>query len=506
MSDNDDGYDIIIVGLGPVGAITAKLLANFDLTVLVLEKAKEIHSSPRAIHFDGEVMRVFQNAGLATQIKKIARSTHKGMHFVGERNETLLIRKGVEGVGEQGWENNWYFFQPDLEKVLRDSLQSHPNVTIRLGENVTSVRNTELKTQVITKNDLNNDERYYESDWIIGCDGAKSLVSKSMATQVEDLGLDEKWLVIDLIVSKDSPRAANLPDYTIQHCNPQRPMTRCYINSSRRRWEIMVLPDDNIEQVTSEKFIWSILKTWLGPGDAVIERAQIYTFHSIIKTVWKKSHMILAGDSAHQSPPFLGQGLCAGIRDASSLAWRLGWVVEGKANKSIIDSYVQERKSHVREFIDLAVSCGKIIKSGDPKLIANYFKQESIEQKNVFDFPKPQLGSGVWMEGDPPLGQISPQFFDEVHALSDDNALYKLILFERLGLKINLLRRSLQIVKNWDITILKASKAVEKWFDCINVNATLVRPDRYIYGLAIDLEGVTDMLDRFQIDMNGKRD
>ncbi|MDG2356622.1 MAG: bifunctional 3-(3-hydroxy-phenyl)propionate/3-hydroxycinnamic acid hydroxylase [Paracoccaceae bacterium] len=506
MSDNYAAYNIIIVGLGPVGAIMAKLLANFNLTILILEKTREINSSPRAIHFDGEVMRVFQNAGLAAHIKKVARSTHKGMHFLGENNETLLIRKGVEGVGEQGWENNWYFFQPDLEKVLRESLKRHPNITIRLGENVTNLRNVESKTQVVTETDLNKGKMYYEGDWIIGCDGAKSLVSKSMSSKIEDLGLDEKWLVIDLIVNKDSLKAASLPDYTIQHCNPKRPMTRCYINSSRRRWEIMVLPDDNIEEVTNAKFIWSILKPWLSPRDAVIERAQIYTFHSIIKTEWRSSHMILAGDSAHQSPPFLGQGLCAGIRDASSLAWRLGWVIEGKVNKNIIDSYVQERKSHVREFIDLAVSCGKTIKSGDPKLITNYFKLENIEQKNAFDFPKPQLGSGIWMEGDPPLGQISPQFFDEVHALSDYNALYKLILFERLALKENLFGKSLQIVKNWDIAILRANKAVEKWFDCMNVNATLVRPDRYIYGMANDLEGVVDMLDCFQRAMNGKKD
>ena len=493
MSYNNS-FDVIIVGLGPVGSMLANLLGKFNLKILVLEKKKEIHPLPRAIHFDGEVMRIFQNAGLSTEIKKIARASHKGMHFLGPDNKTLMVRKGFKGIGDQGWENNWYFFQPDLEKILRKGLQRFSNVTIRLGEEVTDIANNKLSTQVTTKIDMSEEKKSYESIWVVGCDGANSMVSKRISSEIEDFGLNEKWLVVDLKIKKGSVRAASLPRYTIQHCNPKRPMTRCFINSSRRRWEIMVLPDDKIEEIVVEKFIWSILNPWLTPADAEIERAQIYTFHSIIKKYWKTDHILLAGDSAHQSPPFLGQGLCAGIRDVASLAWRLGLVIEGKACERTLDSYANERKSHVRKFIDLAVNCGKTIKSGDPDLIAAFFNQRKIKEKYIFDFPKPQLGMGDWIKGNSPLGQISPQFLDDDGFLSDDNSLYQFILFKKFKMDIEFSETYEKLINYWGVNVIQASSVIEKWLDSLNINAALVRPDRYIYGIAHDVEGVISIL------------
>ena len=153
-------------------------------------------------------------------------------------------------------------------------------------------------------------------------------------------------------------------------------MTRCFINPKKRRWEIKILPSDDLNKITQKKYLWSILSPWLTPNEAEIERAQIYTFHSTIKNKWRKKNLLIAGDSAHQSPPFLGQGLCAGIRDASSLAWRLGLIIKGKANSSILDTYMDERKKHVLEFIRLAVKCGELINTGKKELIAKYFKDD----------------------------------------------------------------------------------------------------------------------------------
>ena len=501
MSSNNNSFDVIIVGLGPVGTVLANLLGNYDLSILVLEKSQEIHPAPRAIHFDGEVMRVFQNAGLASKIRSIARSTHKGMHFVGKNNETLLVRKGLEGVGDQGWENNWYFFQPDLEKTLRAGLRRFSNITVRLGENVTHIKDSDSKISVSTQVDLSEEEFCYEGTWMIGCDGARSIVSKKIPSGHDNLGLDEKWLVVDLKIRDGSIRAAKLPDYTIQHCDPERPMTRCYISSLRRRWEIMILPGDNIESMGQTKFIWSLLEPWLSPEDADIERAQIYTFHSLIRKEWKNDHIVLAGDSAHQSPPFLGQGLCAGIRDASALAWRLGLILEKKASEKTINSYVEERKSHVREFIDLAVKCGKTIKSGDPKLISKYFQQGTGTQTNVFDFPKPQLGLGDWVKGVSPLGQISPQFLSKDGFLSDNYALYKFIMFQRHDLKRLFSRRHQKIIQNWGICIVEATMDMEKWLDLLGATAALIRPDRYLYGIASDFEEEGILLEHFECTM-----
>ena len=500
MSTEKCFFDIIIVGLGPVGALLANLLGKFNFNVLVLEQKKEIHPSPRAIHFDGEVMRIFQNAGLASEVKKIARPSHKGMHFIGSKNETLFVRKGVDGLGDQCWENSWYFFQPDLEKVLRGGITRYPNINVKLGEMVSDIDN-QGSTISVSASSSKGDKNDYQGRYLIGCDGARSIVSKELPAEIEDLGLDEQWLVIDLKGEDSSIRFKTLPDHTIQHCDPERPMTRCYISSSRRRWEIMVMPDDDIEEIVNEECIWPILSPWIKPEDATIERVQIYTFHSIIRDSWIKDNIILVGDSAHQSPPFLGQGLCAGIRDASALAWRLGLLLEGKLTPDSIVAYAEERKSHVREYIDLAVKCGKTIKTGDPQLITSYFEQKTTNQNNVFAFPKPQLGSGDWMQGPSPLGQISPQFVMDSGGLSDDEALYRFILIIKSNLGVKDDKALNKIIKDWKIKVIVENKSANKWLDSFNVEAVLIRPDRYVYGLASKLENIYDVLEHFDQSM-----
>ena len=148
--NNNKSFDVIIVGLGPIGAVLANLLGRLSLSVLVLEKNKKIHPSPRAIHFDGEVMRIFQNAGLAEEVAKIARPSQKGMHFLGANGELLLVRKGKVGLGDQGWENSWYFFQPDLERVLQNALKRYSNVVIRKNETLEKIDHRKACVQVMT--------------------------------------------------------------------------------------------------------------------------------------------------------------------------------------------------------------------------------------------------------------------------------------------------------------------------------------------------------------------
>ncbi len=139
------------------------------------------------------------------------------------------------------------------------------------------------KTTLTTNISCSNKKVTYSGKWIIGCDGAKSLISHKISNKVKDLGFDEKWLVIDLNIKKDTIKTKKLPNYTVQHCNPIRPMTRCFINPKKRRWEIKILPSDDLNKIIQKKFLWSILSPWLTPNEAEIERAQIYTFHSTIK-------------------------------------------------------------------------------------------------------------------------------------------------------------------------------------------------------------------------------
>ena len=198
--------DVAIIGFGPAGATLANLLGQAGLNVVVLEKEAAIYPLPRAIHFDGEVMRIFQSIGLRREVEGISRAGLKGMHFVNADGQTLLIRRGIDGPGPHGWAGNWYFHQPELEKILRDGVGRFANVDVQLGRDVQSV-----------------DE--LEAHYVVGCDGARSLVRQAIGSTRLDLGLHQPWLVVDMLMKPESARGNALPDYTIQHCDPARPMT-----------------------------------------------------------------------------------------------------------------------------------------------------------------------------------------------------------------------------------------------------------------------------------------
>src|SRR6185369_12162511 len=343
--------DVAILGYGPVGALLANLLGQAGLSVAVYERETAVFPLPRAVHFDGEVMRIFQSAGLAGRIAQETRPSSQGMHFVNAEGQTLMVRRGVEGRGPQGWPNNWYFHQPALEAILRDGVARFPNVRVHLGREIADV--AEL------------DARY-----IVGCDGARSLVRRAIGSRQHDLGLHQPWLVVDLLCDPDSPRVKALPEYTIQLCDPRRPMTVVNVGGRRRRWEIMLMPGDDPDRLTEPGIFWPMMQRWLGPQDAVLERAAVYTFHSLVQEGWRKGRLLLAGDACHQTPPFLGQGMCAGMRDAANLTWKLVALLKDGAPDALLDTYESERLPHVQIFIDLAVKLGAVLQETDPTAAA----------------------------------------------------------------------------------------------------------------------------------------
>ena len=167
---------------------------------------------------------------------------------------------------------------------------------------------------------------------MVGCDGARSLVRRFMGAGLDDLGFHERWLVLDFLLER--PRD-DLGDYSVQFCDPVRPATYVRGVGNRRRWEITLLADEDSNAMTSAERIWPLLRRWVTPEDGRIERAAVYTFHSVVARPWRAGRLLLAGNSAHQTPPFLGQGMCAGIRDAANLAWKLADVVSGRSTDAV---------------------------------------------------------------------------------------------------------------------------------------------------------------------------
>ncbi|WP_420225423.1 bifunctional 3-(3-hydroxy-phenyl)propionate/3-hydroxycinnamic acid hydroxylase [Pigmentiphaga litoralis] len=328
MSELD--CDVAIVGLGPSGAMLANLLGAAGVSVLVLERLPDVVPTPRAIHFDGEVMRAFQSIGLGDAVAAIARPGMEGMHFVNAAGRTLLVRRGSAGVGPHGCANNYYFHQPELERALRGGLGRYPNVQVRLGFELEAITpsgdGVMLEGRQVDAADAAT--QTFRARYVVGADGARSLVRKTMGSSRDDLGLHQPWLVFDVMLNPGVD--LDLPRHTVQHCDPARPMTYCNVTDRRRRWEIMLMPGDDPAQLVQPDTLWKLVSRWVRPDQATLERAAIYTFHSVITQGWRKGRLLLAGDSAHQTPPFLGQGMCAGIRDAVNLAWKLAAVCRGK--------------------------------------------------------------------------------------------------------------------------------------------------------------------------------
>jgi len=474
--------DVAIVGYGPAGAALANLLGQAGLSVMVFEREAGVYPLPRAIHFDGEVMRIFHSMGLAEEVGAVSRPGLTGMHFVNAAGETLLVRGGTAQRGMHGVASNYYFHQPELEAVLRSAVERFPNVEVHLRHEVTAITENAAGALLQVNNLADGDTRAVEAGYVVGCDGARSLVRRLMGSSMTDLGLHQSWLVFDVMLK----RQVDLPEYTVQHCDPARPMTACYVTATRRRWEIMLLPGEDPTEISRPEKVWSLVSRWVTPEDADLERAAVYTFHSVIAEGWRRGRLLLAGDSAHQTPPFLGQGMCAGIRDVANLAWKLVMVTRGLADDALLETYESERKPHVRAFIDLAVRLGDIIQTTDRVVAAERDRRFRDSEPEIFVYPTPLLGPGVH-RGEAPAGGVFWQ-----PALADGR-----LLDAAIGLNFAVIgeRALLEAVHEGTRALWRAVGAtvlsdpggeLGEWMHVNKARALILRPDRYLVGTAGD--------------------
>ena len=454
--------DIAIVGLGPVGATLANLLGRLGLRVDVFERDRSPYALPRAVHFDDEVMRVFQAVGLA---EEIAAGTHvsPGTLFVDREGRVMLDWSRRMEEGPQGWHESYRFHQPTLEGVLRAGLERFPKVRVRLGHEV-------------------GDPEALDARYVVGCDGARSGVRASIGGGSEDLGFHERWLVIDLVLKRPRP---DLGDYTRQFCDPVRPATYVRTTGNRRRWEIRVEEDERDDPGT----VWRLLAPWIGPEDAEIERAVIYTFHATVARRWRRGRLFIAGDAAHQTPPFMGQGMCAGIRDAANLAWKLAAVLRGGAPESLLDSYASERMPHVRDYVELAVRMGRLLNATETEDMVSAAAARG-EGTDRMESIRPRLGPGLHRGESALAGRPGPQ-----PRLADGRR-----LDDAAGLGPVLLLREPAAVESCGVPAVAAGA---DWLGAHGLAAALLRPDRYVFGVAETLDEAAPLCETYAAETGG---
>jgi len=483
-------YDVVIIGLGPVGATLANILGQAGVTVLVLEKEAAAYHLPRAVHFDDEVMRLFQSIGLAdTLLPYLALST--GMRFLAPDGRVILDWSRVHPTKPQGWNASYRFHQPELEDVLRQGLKRWPSVTVRErcdafavddGADATAVRFEDLssgKLHTVT------------ARYVVGCDGARSLVRRLIGSGLVDLGFHERWLVVDVILKRPRP---DLGDVSVQFCDPRRPATYVRGVGDRRRWEITLKDDEPSAQMAEPARVWSLLSRWLTPDDAVLERSAVYTFHSVIAETWRHGRLLIAGDAAHQTPPFLGQGMCAGMRDAANLGWKLVGVLRGEFRDGLLDSYQTERFPHVREYIELAVKLGGIIntKAADVALPNTSRNAENAQQLRV---EKPRLGRGFHFGHSDQIGRLMTQPALSNGARLDDRVGQRFCLVIERDLAGALPAALARELDARGIVCVDTTHAeVADWLRSTGHAAVLARPDRYVFGTADDAAELTALV------------
>lgn len=398
-----DLYDVVVVGLGPVGITQVNLLAQRGLRVFGVDAAEEIYPLPRASAFDHETMRVFQSLGLADTLAGMTAVYHD-TEYLSEDGAVLQRMISPPQPWPLGWPPYVTFVQPPLEAALRALAAGWSGVDLRYGVSVTQVsQDTDAARLALSDGTL------VSGRYAVACDGAASFTRKQLGIGMEDLNFRQPWLVVDMILEGE---AADLPVSNQQLCHPARPATHVILPGNLRRWEFRLMPGENPEEMRQDDSVWRLLAPWLKPSQARIWRAATYNFNARLAERFRAGRVLLAGDAAHQMPPFLAQGMVQGIKDAVNLTWKLQAALEG-APDAILDSYEAERRPHVLEVIRTSKSLGETIGQTDAgiaagrniQLLARMAEGKGIHlRQSLF----PPLAGGVFHES-PGAGRQVPQ-------------------------------------------------------------------------------------------------
>jgi len=444
----NDSFDVAVIGLGPTGAVCTALLGSLGLKTIAIEREQAVYDKPRAFALDHEIMRVFEDLGIADAVAPHT-APFTPSEYYGVDGQLIKRLGALPPPWPLGWPPSMVFNQPAVDALLRDRAAAVAQVAFTELENLTQ------KKELV---ELQLRDRTITAKYVVGCDGASSTVRGALGIEYEDLEFDQPWLVVDLLVS---PRGLEkLPKVSIQYCEPERPSTYLVGVGAHRRWELMLLPNEEPDP-------WSLLARWIAPDDALLLRAAPYRFHALVAREWRRGRAFLAGDAAHQQPPFTGQGMCQGIRDAANLSWKLHYVLAGKAKERLLDTYEQERRAHAKRLISIVKDIGAVI------------GERNVEKARARDrWHLAQTGGEVVTV---PRQQLIPPLEDGF--LSSRSHQANGTLFPKDG------GTGLRTVK------LDASQGVvAEWFKSNTCTAAIVRPDHYVYGATRDEPALDRML------------
>ena len=520
-------FDVAIIGFGPVGATAANMFAKSGFNIIVVESKFDIWDIPRAVHFDGQTQRIFQSMGIMDQIDKIIDPATE-VKFLDAKGKELIHLGGMnEGYQLNGYVEDVFFNQPKFEKILRDNAKKYENIDLKLGYELINLEANDGINNLKIVN--SSSEESFTAKYVLGCDGADSFIRKSLKIESHDFKCDQDWVVVDYLVDEK---------YSIedrcryQICDYKRPTTLLPITENHVRWEFMIKPDDDISNMENESTIRNLMEPhlWrLNPQitkeSGTLLRSSKYTFHGLLAKDFKYKNCFLIGDAAHQTPPFLGQGLCQGIKDAYNLVWKINGIDKHHYSKKILDTYTIERSEVVTFAIETAIKQQNIIASQSmiksflrdlflrtaaffPKLLSflsfsypwNY--SNGIIDNNLYPndvngiiIPQPNLKLRV---NDLPFDQYIGDEFALLLFKCDHVFLEKINSLSNINIFNN---NIFQVDENH---IFNEDTEFFNWHNDKNITAVIIKPDKHVYGAITDsmkFENIEKLISKLHNDL-----
>lgn len=486
MAGTDQHVDVAVVGYGPVGMTMAALLGRAGHRVLVLERYPGLYNLPRAAIFDDETMRTFARLGIAERLLPTLRvqRNYRWCNGAGE----LLIEYDFAEKGRSGWAEWYMMYQPDLEKALDGACRAG-DVWVRHASPVTAI---EQGPEGVTLT-INGAERV-AARYVVACDGGNSFVRAALGVAQQDYGFAEPWMVCDFRFRRPVavPTALQLGD-------PAGPTSIISLGPDHHRFSFMLDSESDFVTQRDARKVWARVGRFLTPDDAELIRVATYTFRSLVADDWRVGRVLLAGDAAHQMPPFLGQGMCSGVRDAQNIAFKLDLVLRGLAVQRLLDTYQSEREPHVRAVIEKGIELGRLQTIRDPERAAardSELRARRATTRTADKIQFPGLGPGLVTSGG---GSLS------VQGVIDDGR-RRGLLDQIAGTGFQLILRPSAVAmlggrlgSSWraGLTVVAPGRrsgpapfvvdvdgTYAAWFDELGADAVAVRPDLYVFGTA----------------------
>jgi 2-polyprenyl-6-methoxyphenol hydroxylase-like FAD-dependent oxidoreductase len=519
----DDIQDVIQIGLGPVGLTMAALVGQTGHSITVVERQHGLYGLPRAGHIDHEIVRILQSVDADGPVLADSYPTLEYV-WVNAAGETLLeFDWGAKGIS--GYNSDYMQYQPVLEDALAARIGDDPNVTVMHGWEAVSfaqhadhvevaVRRTVLEPgnprPVVT-----DEERVLRGRYLIGADGANSSVRRWLGIERDDLGFNERWLDVDA----RKKRELHFDFDCGQICDPARPRCILPLGKRHRRWEWSLLPGETAEEFERPDKAWELLAEFgVGPDDVEIVRQLVYTFEARTAVSFREGRAILIGDAAHTMPPFMGQGMCSGMRDAKNLTWKLDLVLRGLASDAILDTYEEELRPYVLDWTVISLEAGKVPCITDPDKARERDELfRSGYQPPMPDFPQVRHGLiGRDADGQPagPAGELGLQarvgrgeqvdLFDRVFGAGhrwqvistagDPRSVLtaeQLAIFDSMGAVFAYLASA----EGPEADAVDVDGSYAAYFAERGIEALIARPDFYVYGATASLSELPQLVD-----------